>query len=68
MEIGLKSMREGKDTMSINTDMIEDIRRVGVVELVDAVLLISPNKDVGDGTLYLPYIIEVVDQPSYAYI
>lgn len=52
MEIGLKSVRgEGKDTMSINTDMIEDIQRVGVVGLVDAVLLTSLNKDMRDSTL-----------------
>jgi hypothetical protein len=65
LKIGLKSVREGgKDTMSINTDMIEDIQRVGVVGLVDAVLLISLNKDMRDSTLYLPCIIEMVDRPS----
>jgi hypothetical protein len=54
--------------MSINTDMIEYIHRVGVVGLVDAVLLISLNKDMGDGTLYLPCIIEMFDRPPRAYI
>lgn len=51
MEIGLKSVREGKDTMSINTDMIEDIQPVGVVGLVGAGLLTSPNKEKRDSTL-----------------